>query len=132
MFTEDTVKTLSRLYTLIEEVESFYAATYTIEKKSTQGELSLFFFDSAGRYLLYLTIRWDLWMRFQKPLWFGVHTQWPHTVVQTFAQLNKDQVIDFDNYMLCCIDLEGATQENNLEKIKAIVEKNVKALQSAL
>jgi hypothetical protein len=128
MFSEDMPKIVSRMFTIVESVEAALGTTCVLEKKSSQGELALFFKDCRGDHVFYFAFRYDLWMRLQSPLWFGVHTTWKPEIVAAFTSGNTGRYVDHDNFRLCPIDHDIILRENPSDSILTILKQQITAL----
>ena len=130
MFTEETVKTVSECFSIIEAVENSLKAAYTIESSSRQGEKTLFFKTEGGDHLLGFGLWYDLWTQFQHPLWYGVHSTWPKSVFSCFTQKNSGQYIDFKDYRLCFVSPKPGETEAAAGEVAGILQEQLAALAS--
>ena len=126
MFTEETVKTVSGLFSIIEEVRARLNNSFTVEKKSSQGKLHLVFKDDRNTDLLCFGVWHELWERCQAPLWFGVNTNWSQEVVDRFKRNNQGKFITYDCFELCPIDQTIVAKNNCSEEIALLLEKQLK------
>jgi len=126
MFTEETVKTVSGFFSIIEKVEAGFCKRLTVEKTSGAGKLYLVFKDARNTNLLCFGAWYELWMRFQAPLWFGVDVRWSQEVVDRFTRRNQGDCIAYDSFKLCSIAETVAAKKNCCEEIVLLLEQQLK------
>ncbi len=131
MFTEETPKTISRLFEIINSVEQALGKDWTIERQSRQGELALYFKEASGRELLYFALRYDLWTHAQQPLWFGVDLQWNESVIAAFTQGNTGSCLEYQGMRLRALDQQLASGEP-CDEIIRIISAQLHILKQAL
>ena len=125
MFTEEMIKKVSGLFTIVEAIEKT-CKKKNIEKKSLQGELALYFRDPDENYILCFGLWYELWLRYQNPLWFGVDLGWTRQVVSRFTKRHTGDFLEYNNYRLCPIGENVMTGQNCVEGIVEILEKELK------
>jgi hypothetical protein len=126
MFPENMPKILSKLLDTIETIEHIYGKDFTIEKKIRQGERALYFKNQDGNYLLYFGIWYDLWLRYQHPLWFGVDLDWSREVVSKFTRMYRNRFVEYENHRLCYIDQHRVSEESFSEDVALILGRSLK------
>ena len=109
-------------------LENALKDAFTIETDSRQGQKTLVFKNKDGACLLGFGLWYELWTRFQRPLWFGVYTEWPESVCDRFTQKNSGQFIDFEGYRICFLDSGLAEPEKAAEEIVKTLQEQLTAL----
>ncbi|MFC1592181.1 hypothetical protein ACFL43_06625 [Thermodesulfobacteriota bacterium] len=131
MFTEEMVKKVSGYFSIVEDVQQAYQGAYAIERKSAQGEMGLFFKDQRGGSLLCLVVWYELWMRYQDPLWYGVCRDWDVRVVSRFAEHNAAGLVEYAGYRLCPVDQRLLARESCREELKVLLDAQLAVLSEA-
>ena len=120
MFDADTPKIISRLYDIIEAVESGLSGSFTVQPHQCQGERALFFTDAAGQRFFYFGVWYELWTRSSFPLWYGVHTQWNPATVQAFLK-NHPEAVHFEGYQLCRAECASIFEDGPVEPVIELI-----------
>jgi len=130
MFTKEMPKTVSKMYDIVYKLEEIFEKDFLMEKESGQGEFSLFFKTKEGERFFFTGFKFSLYQCTQNWFWFGVDMGWKESLVKSFSQKHENDLIRFDNFLLCPVSAEVLEKENFLEEAVRIIIKEVEDLKT--
>lgn len=134
MFSEEIPKAIIKLFKIVDYVTDQLKLTQDIgdimvKSTDTLDEYGAYVKNKKDEDILFYGIWYKFWIEHKKPLCFCVSEKYsPSNTVEKFSHLHNGQFIKYGRWLVCWIDQDTLSKDNNMKEIANIIESELKQL----